>query len=113
MASLVGITNISTANNTVAIIIAGPLAKNIADQYEIDPRKSASILDVFACAVQGMIPYGGQLMAASGLAAISPVTIMPYSFYPVLTGICGIVAILFNWPKLASKQDTAVNTNAS
>ncbi|MFK2825504.1 Na+/H+ antiporter NhaC family protein [Bacillus sp. B190/17] len=104
IASLVGITNLSTSNNTVSIIMTGPLAKNIADEYEIDPRKSASLLDIFACSVQGIIPYGGQLMAASGLAAISPVAIMPYSFYPVLTGVCGILAILFNWPRLSDKQ---------
>ncbi|KAB7706520.1 Na+/H+ antiporter NhaC family protein [Bacillus aerolatus] len=113
IAGLVGLTNVSTANNTVSIIIAGPLAKNIADEYEVDPRKSASILDIFACTVQGMIPYGGQLMAASGLAAISPVAIMPYSFYPVLTGICGVLAIVFNWPKLASKQHASAKKNVS
>lgn len=103
IASLVSLTNVSTANNTISIIIAGPLAKNIADQYDIDPRKSASILDIFACFVQGIIPYGGQMLAASGLAAISPVSIMAYSFYPLLIGICGVIAILINFPKLKGK----------
>ncbi|GLB60877.1 Na+/H+ antiporter NhaC family protein [Cytobacillus sp. NCCP-133] len=100
IASLVSLTNISTANNTISIIIAGPLAKNIADQYDIDPRKSSSILDIFACFIQGIIPYGGQMLAASGLAAISPVSIMAYSIYPILIGICGIIAILINFPNL-------------
>ncbi|CAM3685652.1 Na+/H+ antiporter NhaC family protein [Aeromicrobium ponti] len=104
IASLVSLTNVSTANNTISIIIAGPLAKNIADQYDIDPRKSASILDVFACFVQGMIPYGGQMLAASGLAAISPVSIMSYSIYPLLIGISGIIAILINFPKLKERE---------
>ncbi|MBY6052651.1 Na+/H+ antiporter NhaC family protein [Cytobacillus firmus] len=104
IASLVSVTNLSTANNTIAIIIAGPLAKKIADQYEIDPRKSASILDIFACFVQGTIPYGAQMLAASGLAAISPVSIMAYSIYPILIGIFGIIAILINFPKLKSNK---------
>ncbi len=84
IAGLVGLTNLSTANNTIAIMIAGPLAKNIANQYEIEPRKSASVLDLFSCTVQGLIPYGAQLLIAAGVAGISPVSIVPYSFYPML-----------------------------
>jgi len=99
IAGLVGLTNVSTANNTIAILIAGPLAKNIADQYGIEPRKSASILDLFSCAIQGLLPYGAQFLAAASVAGISPVSILPFSFYPILIGICGIVAILIGYPK--------------
>ncbi|WP_313802883.1 Na+/H+ antiporter NhaC family protein [Cytobacillus sp.] len=99
IAGLVGLTDLSTANNTISILIAGPLAKNIADQYDIDPRKSASLLDVFSCCVQGLIPYGAQILVAAGIASISPVSILPFSFYPILIGICGVVAILIGYPK--------------
>ncbi|MGE7989076.1 Na+/H+ antiporter NhaC family protein [Lysinibacillus fusiformis] len=99
IAGLVGLTNLSTANNTIAILIAGPLAKNIADQYEIEPRKSASILDIFSCTVQGLLPYGAQFLVAASVAKISPVSILPYSFYPILIGICGMIAILIGYPK--------------
>ncbi len=99
IASLVSATDISTANNTISIIITGPLAKNIADEYGVDRRKSASILDIFAAAFQGLIPYGGQLLAAAGLASISPVAILPYSIYPFMLLICGIIAILIGFPK--------------
>ena len=99
MAGLVSLTDLSTANNTIAILIAGPLAKNIADEYGIEPRKSASIIDIFSCAVQGIIPYGAQLIVAAGVAGISPVLIMQYAFYPVLIAICAIIAILIGFPK--------------
>src|SRR5699024_12400843 len=80
IASLVSVTDVATANNTISIMLTWPLAKTIAEEYEVDPRKSASILDTFAAGFQGLIPYGGQMLAASGLAAgISPVEIMPYS----------------------------------
>ncbi|OCA92006.1 Na+/H+ antiporter NhaC family protein [Pseudobacillus wudalianchiensis] len=98
IAGLVSLTDLSTANNTIAILIAGPLAKNIADQYGIEPRKSASILDLFSCSIQGLLPYGAQLLAAASVAGISPVSILPYSFYPILVGICGIIAILIGYP---------------
>ncbi|KMY56106.1 sodium:proton antiporter [Bacillus sp. FJAT-27231] len=98
IAGLVGLTDLSTANNTIAILITGPLAKNIADQYGIEPRKSASILDIFSCSTQGLLPYGAQLLAAASVAGISPVSILPYSFYPILIGICGIIAILMGYP---------------
>ncbi|MFF6014448.1 Na+/H+ antiporter NhaC family protein [Lysinibacillus fusiformis] len=99
IAGLVGLTNLSTANNTIAILIAGPLAKNIADQYEIESRKSASILDIFSCTVQGLLPYGAQFLVAASVAKISPVSILPYSFYPILIGICGMIAIFIGYPK--------------
>jgi Na+/H+ antiporter NhaC len=99
VAGLVGLTNLSTANNTISILIAGPLAKNIADKYGIDPRKTASILDIFSCTIQGLIPYGAQLLAAASVAGISPVSILQYSFYPILIGICGSIAILLGYPR--------------
>ncbi|MCC4723008.1 Na+/H+ antiporter NhaC family protein [Salinicoccus sp. RF5] len=99
IASLVSATDLSTANNTISIIITGPLAKDIADEYGVDRRKSASILDIFAAAFQGLIPYGGQMLAAAGLAAISPVAMIPYSIYPAMLLICGIIAILIGFPR--------------
>jgi Na+/H+ antiporter NhaC len=99
IASLVGLTDLSTANNTIAILIAGPLAKNIADQYEIEPRKSASLLDIFSCTVQGLLPYGAQFLAAVSIAGISPISILQYSYYPILIGVCGIIAILIGYPR--------------
>ena len=99
IAGLVGLTDLSTANNTIAIMIAGPLAKNIATEYDIEPRKAASIVDIFSCAVQGIIPYGAQLIVAAGVAGISPVLIMQYAYYPLLIAICGVIAILLGYPK--------------
>ncbi|KRG12368.1 sodium:proton antiporter [Virgibacillus soli] len=99
IAGLVSVADIATANNTISIIMTGPLAKDIADEYKIDPRKSASLLDIFASCWQGIVPYGGQMLVASGLAAISPVSIIPYSFYPIALGICGVLAILLNFPR--------------
>ena len=100
IAALVSLTNVCTANNTVAILSVGTLAKDISKRFGVDPRKAASILDTFSCCVQGVIPYGAQLLMASGLAAISPTAIIPYLFYPVLLGLAALVAILFNFPRL-------------
>lgn len=99
IAGLVSLTDVSTANNTISILITGPLAKNIADKYGIEPRKSASILDLFSCSIQGLLPYGAQLLTAATVAGISPISIIPYSFYPIMVGICGIIAILIGYPK--------------
>lgn len=104
IAGLVALTNLSTANNTISIIIAGPLAKNIAEKYDIDPRKSASLLDVFACCIQGLLPYGAQLLLAAGVAHISPISILTYSYYPVLIGVCGIIAILIGFPRFSNEK---------
>ncbi|WP_432357522.1 Na+/H+ antiporter NhaC family protein [Sporosarcina sp. UB5] len=99
IAGLVSAADIATANNTIAIIITGPIAKRIADEYGIDPRKSASLLDTFSSVWQGVLPYGVQVLAAAGLAAISPLSIIVYSFYPVLMGICCVIAILIGYPR--------------
>lgn len=101
IAGLVSLTNICTANNTIAIIFTGPLAKKIATQYDIDPRKSASVLDLFSCSVQGLIPYGAQMLTAAGFASLSPMELLPYSFYPMLVGVCGVIAILISFPRLS------------
>ncbi|MCC3359219.1 Na+/H+ antiporter NhaC family protein [Bacillus sp. REN16] len=104
IAGLVSATDLATANNTISIIITGPLAKNIADEYQIDPRKSASILDIFSSSWQGLVPYGGQMLVASGLAAISPISILPYSYYPIALLICGIIAILIGFPRFEQNK---------
>ncbi|MCG7316993.1 Na+/H+ antiporter NhaC family protein [Brevibacillus laterosporus] len=107
IAGLVSLTNMCTANNTIAIIFAGPLAKNISDQYEIDPRKSASLLDLFSCSVQGIIPYGAQMLTAAGFAALSPIELLPFAFYPLLVAVCGIVSIVINFPRFSANSKKA------
>ena len=97
--ALVGLVDICTANNTVAIITVGGIAKQIGDRYGVDNKKAASILDTCSCFVQGLIPYGAQILIAAGLAAISPVSIMPYLFYPFAIGIATLMAILFRYPR--------------
>ncbi|MCG2283354.1 Na+/H+ antiporter NhaC family protein [Staphylococcus epidermidis] len=100
IASLVSAADISTANNTISIIMAGPLAKNIADEYDVDPRKSASILDIFGGCFQGLLPYSPQVISAAGVAGISPFLMLQYSIYPILLGVCGLVAIILRIPRL-------------
>ena len=92
---LVAFANICTANNTIAILSVGDIAKHISEQFDIDPRRSASLLDTTSCFVQGVLPYGAQLLMASGLAGISAISIVPYLFYPMLLGLAVIVTILF------------------
>lgn len=99
IASLVSVTDIATVNNTISILMTGPLAKNIADQYQVDHRKSASLLDIFASVWQGFLPYSPQLLAAASVAGISTINMLQYSYYPILMGICAIVAILIGYPK--------------
>lgn len=99
IAALVCIINLCTANNTVAIITVGPLANDIAERYGVDKRKSASLLDTFSCFTQGLIPYGAQLLMASGLAAVNPAGIIPYLYYPLIMGFCALLSILLRYPK--------------
>ena len=99
IAGLVCLANLCTANNTIAVITIGPIAKNIADRFGIDCRKSASILDTFSCFIQGIIPYGAQMLIAAGLASISPLSIIQYLYYPMLIGICALSAIVFRYPR--------------
>ncbi len=100
IAILVSIIDLCTANNTIAIVTAGPLAKDIAKKYDIDPRKSASILDIFSSCWQGVIPYGAQLLTAAGICGISPVEIIKYLYYPGLMFVFGILSIVFSVPAL-------------
>ncbi len=98
IAALVSLTNLCTANNTIAIITTGPIAKDIANRFHVDRRKSASILDTFSCVIQGMIPYGAQLLIAAGIAGIAPGSIVPYLYYPFIMGGFAVLAILFRYP---------------
>ncbi len=104
LAGLVSTTNLATANNTIAILTTGPLAKTISDQYDIDSRKSASILDIFSCTIQGIIPYGAQILTAASLAEVAPTDLIPFAFYPILIAIFGLIAITFNFPRFKTKQ---------
>jgi len=99
IASLVALVDLCTANNTVAILTVGGIAKQIGDRFGVDNRKCASILDTVSCAVQGLIPYGAQILMAAGLAAINPVSIVPYLYYPMLIGVAAIAAIVIRYPK--------------
>lgn len=99
IAALVSMVNVCTANNTVAILTVGGISKKICDKYGIDNRKAASILDTFSCAVQGILPYGVQMLLAAGLANINPMQIIPYLYYPVAIGIAAFVAIIFRLPR--------------
>ena len=99
IAALVSMVNFCTANNTVAIITVGGIAKQIGDRFGVDSRKCASILDTFSCTVQGIIPYGAQLLMAAGLAQLNPVSIVPYLYYPLAIGIAALLSILLRYPK--------------
>lgn len=99
IAALVSFMDISTANNTIAIVMAGPIARQVAQKFDISPQRSASLLDVFASVWQGIIPYGAQILYASAGAAavglaVSPFELMPYLIYPYLLGICGVISII-------------------
>lgn len=109
IAALVSIANLCTANNTIALIMSGPIAKDIADRFKIDPRRSASLLDIFSCFVQGIIPYGAQLLMAAGLGQVSPIEIMQYLYYPYLLGAGALLAIAFNYPRKFAKTSTEAN----
>ena len=85
--------DLCTANNTVAIVMTGPIAKEISDEFDVDPRRSASLLDMFTSVGQGLIPYGAQLLTAAALTGLTPFDFMPYLIYPMLMAVCGIVAI--------------------
>lgn len=91
---IVAVANVVTANNTVAILSVGSIVKRIANHYGIDSRRSASLLDTASCTVQGLLPYGAQLLLASGIIGRSPFEILPYLFYPMLLGVAVLVTIL-------------------
>lgn len=99
IAALVSMVNICTANNTVAILTVGNISKKIGDRFGVYNRKAASILDTFSCMVQGLIPYGVQMLLAAGLANLSPMDILPYLYYPLAIGVAALLAILLRYPK--------------
>ena len=104
IALLVVLADLCTANNTIALITVGPMARDIAERYGVDRRISASLLDTFSCFAQGLIPYGAQLLMAAGLAAITPFDIIGYLYYPIILGVIAVLAILFNFPRRYAKS---------
>lgn len=103
IAVLVSVANLCTANNTIAILTTGKVSREITKQYGLDPRKTASILDTFSCFVQGLIPYGAQLLLASNLAGVSPMDIVPNLYYPFIMGGCALLSILLRFPRRYSR----------
>lgn len=99
IAALVSMVNICTANNTVAILTVGNISKKIGDKFGVDNRKAAGILDTFSCTIQGLIPYGVQMLLAAGLSGLSPLDIIPYLYYPMAIGLAALFAILFRYPR--------------
>ena len=99
IAALVSLSNICTANNTIAIITSGKIAKDISEKFKLNSKKVASILDTFSCFIQGIIPYGAQLLMAAGLSELSPIEITKYLYYPILIGIAATISIIFRLPK--------------
>ena len=99
IAALISLVDVCTANNTVAILTVGGIAKQIGDRYGVDNKKCASILDTFSCFVQGLIPYGAQILIAAGLASLNPISILPYLYYPFALGIVALLSILLRYPK--------------
>ena len=99
IAGLVSLANFCTANNTIAIITSGGIAKDITERFGLDPRKTASILDTFSCLIQGIIPYGAQLLMAAGLSGASSISIMGYLYYPFVMGSFALLAILLRFPR--------------
>ncbi|MCM1138757.1 MAG: Na+/H+ antiporter NhaC family protein [Muribaculum sp.] len=104
LALLVGLVNLCTANNTVAIITVGGIARDVSERYGIDPRKSASLLDSASCVVQCLIPYGAQTLLATSLAGISPASPFPYLYYPWVLALMILLSILFQYPRYLAKQ---------
>lgn len=99
IASLVALVDACTANNTVAILTVGGISKQIGDRYGVDNKKCASILDTFSCTMQGLIPYGAQMLIAAGLASLNPIAILPYLYYPFTLGIVALLSILLRYPR--------------
>ena len=104
IALLTALTNLCTANNTIAIVTVGPIARDIAERYGVPARKSASLMDTASCFVQGILPYGAQLLMAAGLVGISPVEIVPHLYYPMAIGAMVVVSILFQFPRVTNKR---------
>ncbi len=99
IAALVSLANICTANNTIAVISVGSIARNISEKFGIDSRKVASILDTYSCFIQGIIPYGAQVLIAAKLSGLSPISIVEYLYYPMLLGVVATLSIIFRYPR--------------
>ena len=99
IAALVSMVNICTANNTVAILTVGDISKSIGDRFGLDSRKCASILDTFSCCIQGMIPYGAQVLMGAGLSQLNPVEIIPFLYYPMVLGVIALLSIVLRYPR--------------
>lgn len=99
IAGLISLVDIATANNTIAIVIAGPIAKEISEEYGIEPKRTASLLDIFASVMQGIIPYGAQLLSAASLTHMTSFDILPYMYYPYFMMACALVSIAFGKSK--------------
>ena len=102
-AALVSALDIATANNTIAIVTTGPIVKELGEEYQLDPRRTASLLDIFSCGFQGLVPYGGQLLVAASLAGVSPLALTPYCWYPMLILVFAVLAIATGLPKFKDK----------
>ena len=112
IALLVLLVDLCTANNTVAIVMAGPIAKEIGDEFGVEPKRVASLLDIFASVGQGLIPYGAQLLTAAALVGLTPLNIIPNLYYPALMAVCAILFILFRpqnfIPKRKRQEEKAI-----
>lgn len=104
IAGLTVLTDICTANNTIAIITTGHIARDLSERYGVSPRKSASLMDTASCFAQGALPYGAQLLMASGLAGISPLEIIPHLYYPMAIGVMVVLSIIFQFPRISEKE---------
>ncbi len=104
IALLVGIVNLCTANNTVAIITVGSISRNISERFGVDARKTASVLDTASCIVQALIPYGAQTLLATSLAAIAPGALLPYQYYPAILAVSLALSIIFLYPRRLNKS---------
>jgi Na+/H+ antiporter NhaC len=99
VALLTALTNFCTANNTIAILTVGHIARDLSLKYGIPARKTASLLDTASCVIQGYLPYGAQLLMAAGLASVSPVEIIPHLYYPFMIGVMVLISIILQLPK--------------
>jgi len=104
IAGLTVLTDICTANNTIAIITTGHIARDLSERYGVSPRKSASLMDTASCFAQGALPYGAQLLMASGLAGISSLEIIPHLYYPMAIGVMVVLSIIFQFPRISEKE---------
>ena len=104
IAGMTFLTDVCTANNTIAILTVGPIARDLSTKYGISPRRSASLMDTISCFAQGVLPYGAQLLTAGGLAKISPTDIIPHLYYPMAIGLIVVLAIVFQYPKIKDNK---------